>query len=186
LTQQVLDRFLESLDRDRYAAGVQYEKIRAKLIRFFEWRNCPAPEEHADETIGRMMKKIDAGEEIADFHTYCYGIARMVLLEVFKQQNKEHDAIEYLRTFSPNSEKDEVQEQRRACLDRCLERLTLEQRELILQYYQGGEGDQIHGRKILAAQLSIPPNALRIRAFRIREGLESCVKLCLETPRMKK
>lgn len=185
LTQQALDRFLRSLDQDRNAAGAQYEKIRAKLIRFFEWRSSPSPEVHADETIGRMVKKIDAGEEISDFHTYCYGVARLVLLEVLKQQNKERDAIEYLRTFGPNSGEDEVQEQRRTCLDRCLGRLTPEQHDLILQYYQGGKGEQIHARQILAARLSIPPNALRIRAFRIRESLESCLKQCLETRRTK-
>ena len=183
LTQQALDKFLESLDPDRESAGQHYESIRLKLIRFFEWRGCSFPEEHADETIVRMIRKIDAGEEIADLHTYCFGVARLVLLEVFKQQHKEREAIENLPVPPASAEDDKAQERRIECLRGCLQRMPPEQQELISQYYQGGKGEQIQVRQRLAAQLAIPLNALRIRAHRIRESLESCVRKCCGIPK---
>jgi hypothetical protein len=46
---------------------------------------------------------------------------------------------------------------------------------LLIEYYKGEKGDRIRHRKLLARQLGIPPNALRIRVHRIREKLERCV-----------
>ena len=39
---------LACLADDRETAGEKYLEIRRNLIRFFEWRGCPFPEDHAD------------------------------------------------------------------------------------------------------------------------------------------
>jgi RNA polymerase sigma-70 factor, ECF subfamily len=180
LTRHAMDKFLVALHKDRDSAGEQYEKIRSKLIRFFEWRGCAAPEELADEAISRMVRKVDLGETISDFHTYCYGIARLLLLEEFKRQGRERRAFESLRVSPLCQVEEDSDEQRRVnCLRACLDRLPEEQRELILQYYRGREEDRIRERRSLAKRLAIPLNALRIRACRIRESLESCVRQSL-------
>jgi DNA-directed RNA polymerase specialized sigma24 family protein len=88
-----LERFLASLDRDRDRAAERYEHIRARLLRFFEWRGCAFPEECADETITRVIRKIDEGTAIQDPDSYCYGVARLVLLESLKEREKEREAL---------------------------------------------------------------------------------------------
>ncbi len=182
-TQRSLDEFLKSLDPDRETAGKQYEKIRTKLVRFFEWRSCPHAEEHADEALARMARKVVEGESIRDLHTFCYGIARLLCLECIKEQAKERSAIRCLQMFPADAEPDESLIRRIDCLQQCLQRLPHEQHELIIRYYRGDGGEQIRTRKQMAAQLAIPLNALRIKAHRIRESLHSCVRQCMRSSR---
>jgi hypothetical protein len=65
-------------------------------------------------------------------------------------------------------------------LERCLERLFLADRELILEYYRGEQREKIENRRKLAERLVLTMNALSIRACRIREQLETCVMKSLE------
>jgi DNA-directed RNA polymerase specialized sigma24 family protein len=76
---------------------------------------------------------------------------------------------------------EEVEEIEReyACLEHCLQRLTPENRELVLQYYEDEKRAKIDHRKKLAEKLGIALNALRIRAHRIRLVLEQCVQECM-------
>src|SRR5215813_1021582 len=84
LTQQAWDGLLLALGPDRDEAGEKYIEIRTNLTRFFEWRGCPFPEDHADETINRMAKRVAEGEEILNPAGYAMGVARLVVLEIVK------------------------------------------------------------------------------------------------------
>src|SRR5262249_16741001 len=66
------------------------------------------------------------------------------------------------------------------CLERCLEKLPTNKRELVLDYYQREKQAKIDHHKKLAEELGIAVNALRIRAHRIRRTLETCVHTCVE------
>jgi len=66
------------------------------------------------------------------------------------------------------------------CLEHCLEHLPSTNRQLVLEYYRQERKAKIDHRKLLAAELGIAVNALRIRAHRIRRSLEQCVHSCLE------
>ena len=55
-----------------------------------------------------------------------------------------------------------------------------EQRDLIIQYYAGEGRAKLENRKAMAGALGITSNALSIRACRIRDKLEACVRRCLE------
>ncbi|HSB10163.1 MAG TPA: hypothetical protein VLM38_11810 [Blastocatellia bacterium] len=104
----------------------------------------------------------------------------MVLLEVYKEREKEQEALSevaYTQTESYNS--DDL-EHRAECLKRCLEGHTPDNRELILQYYQGEKGAKIENRKKLSEKLKTPLNTLRMRALRLRERLQICVADCLK------
>ena len=68
LTQDAFDRLLIALGGDRDRGGEKYLEIRTNLTRFFEWRGCSFPEDHADETFNRIAKKIDEGEQILLAH----------------------------------------------------------------------------------------------------------------------
>ena len=87
LTGEALQKLLLSLDPDVQRAGEIYETIRLTLIKFFDWRGVHFPEECADETFNRIMRKLEAGETIIDVKTYCHGVARFVLLESLKNPN---------------------------------------------------------------------------------------------------
>jgi hypothetical protein len=54
LTANAFAKLLDCLSADRERAGEKYEDLRRTLIRFFEWRGAPFPEEHADETFNRI------------------------------------------------------------------------------------------------------------------------------------
>ena len=70
----------------------------------------------------------------------------------------------------------EQTERRLGCLEMCLDQLPSRQRELLLDYHGGDR--HIERRRALAASLSIPLNALRIRVHRIRTAVEHCVSGC--------
>jgi hypothetical protein len=67
-----------------------------------------------------------------------------------------------------------------SCLDRCSEKLLSRDREIILRYYIGSERAKIENRRALAQELGISVNALAIRACRIRDKLEACVRGCAD------
>jgi DNA-directed RNA polymerase specialized sigma24 family protein len=180
LTQAGFDRFLACLDSDRERAGRAYELVRSKLICYFDWRNIPSPEERADEAIDRVARKIADGEEIRDAATYVLGIARMMLHEIARADQKERAVLSLLPSVQQvDTEYDEA-ERRVECLGPCLEALSTKSRELIVQYYNEERGRaKIDTRKRLAQRLGVPLNALRIRACRVREKLEQCMRECL-------
>jgi DNA-directed RNA polymerase specialized sigma24 family protein len=177
--QEAFDRFLRILDPDRERAGEQYETIRRKLVKYFQWRECPSPEDYADEVLRRMIGKIAQGEDIQNPLTYCYGVARLVLLEGYKDRARERTAIDALSRPEPVSQPEAEPREALGCLDRCLRTLPSDNSQLILRYYEDERGAKIERRQRLAEELSIPLNALRIRALRIREKLERCVQSCV-------
>ena len=86
LTQEAFDKLLHALDGDRARAGNIYQETRSNLIRFFEWRGCPFPEDHADETINRVARRILEGEDVRDVPKYFFGVARLLFLEIQKER----------------------------------------------------------------------------------------------------
>jgi len=66
------------------------------------------------------------------------------------------------------------------CLRECLAQLSPENRQLILNYYDGEKGQKIKNRKGLKELFGIPANTLRMRALRLRERLQLCAQNCLE------
>ena len=180
LTQEAFDRLLGSLDADREEAAQKYERIRFKLVKYFEWRRTAFPDAQADETINRVARRIEEGVEVNNLNAYFYGVARMIFTESLKAWEQEQEAFGQPSAVElPPSLDDADATERRACLDRCLQRLPEESRNLIIEYYQDEKGKKIQRRKSLASRLGIPLNALRIRAHRIRAGLEACVRQCL-------
>ncbi len=181
LTQDAFDRLLIALGGDRDSGSEKYLEIRSNLTRFFEWRGCSFPEDHADETFNRIAKKIDEGEQILNPAGYAMGVARLLLLEILKSRQREQTALNEIGTASDvyvAAAADDA-EDRLQCLRNCLQSLSPDNRELILQYYQGEKGEKIQNRKKLLDRLGIPVNTLRMRALRLRERLQGCVEECL-------
>jgi len=178
LTQEGFDRFLSCLDDDRERAGQKYETIRSKLISFFEWRGAQFAEDHTDETINRVIRKIAEGDQIRDPFTYVYGIARMVALEAARQRERNISSLDNIQAVEPKETDDS--DLRLECLSGCLQKLPAKSREMITEYYLDEKGDKIARRRLMAERLGIPLNALRIRALRVREKLGSCLEGCMK------
>lgn len=184
LTQAGFDTLLDWLNPDREQAGRKYEAIRLRLIKIFTGRGCLEAEFLADETINRVTAKVEeiSKSYIGDPALYFYAVAQKVHLEYLRKARQTPTPLEStVSTLSvpPVSLMEDV-EPVYQCLERCLEHLTSENRELVMRYYQQERQAKIELRKVLATELGIAVNALRIRAHRIRLALRQCVRSCLE------
>jgi DNA-directed RNA polymerase specialized sigma24 family protein len=135
--------------------------------------------------VGRRLAE---GERIrtADAPRYFLGVARNLLRESWAQPRAPEELSDEVATSAslardPSAEAEAAArtEARMACLDRCLERLPVESRQLVLLYHQDQKRARIERRQELARRLGIGRNALRIRVFRLRAGLEACVRACV-------
>lgn len=181
LTADSFAKLLGSLDANRNRAGEKYEDLRRTLIRFFEWRGASFPEEHADEALNRVARKLSEGVEIRNVGGYCYEVGRLVLLEALKGQDHKREPLESSRletTVNPAAEADE-KELRLLCLDDCLQNLPAESRQLILEYYNYDVRGRVDLRRSLADQFGLRREALANRAQRLRDRLEYCVISCV-------
>ena len=176
LSEPSFERLLQSFDPDPERAAVRYEEMRRKLARFFEWRGCTPAEDHADEVLDRVARRLSEGLEILNVGAYCYGIARMLLHEVSARLDRQRVAARDLARVAAKPAEDDAE---MTCLERCLERLDPESRVLILEYYEGERRDRQQHRREMADRLGIGANALRIRLHRIRRELEGCLQGCL-------
>lgn len=179
LTQENFEALLAQLDADRERAAERYEVIRRKLVRLFEWRGCDTPEDLADETFDRVARRLREGVALRSGEPYGYfcGVAHLVYKEVLRQSSRQRLALES-GGWPPPECPPEVENAHLDCLRRCLDRLTLDERNLVLRYHQG-ENNNILNRQALARELGIQLNALRIRVHRIRRKLEDCAHECL-------
>lgn len=179
ITKESFDALLAWLDQDREKAGQKYETIRTRLIKIFTCRGCNNAEDLADETINRVAAK---AQEMMDNYVgepalFFYGVAQKICLESLR--TKETSAENLNSQIVPDFLNEDVNPEYE-CLEKCLQRLRPEQRNLVLAYYKDEKKAKIDHRKQLAEKLNIAVNALRIRAFRIRTILEQCVRKCME------
>lgn len=190
LTDVAFSRLLAWLAADQEQAVEKYLRIREKLCIFFEHRGCSFPEELTDKTLDRVARKLESGEEIqvSEQASYCYGIARNILKEYWREPSRSSVSLDSevsasdpcLTVANKNAAlvDEEEKESNFRHLEFCLNKLSLEDRKLILEYYEGDHRDRINNRQQISSKLGIPPGTLRIRALRIREQLCDCMKRC--------
>jgi RNA polymerase sigma factor (sigma-70 family) len=181
LTAEAFTRLLERLGEGEEQAGENYENLRRTLIRFFEWRGAPFPEEQTDETFNRVARKLDEGIDVKNIGGYCYEVARLVCLEALRGQKSRHIPLAEIKLEATTPDPTDAaaeKELRLACLDDCLSALPNESRELITEYYRDEKRGRIDHRKVLAERLGLRRDALANRAQRVRDKLEQCVKRC--------
>jgi DNA-directed RNA polymerase specialized sigma24 family protein len=185
LTQEAFDRLLDWLDPDREQAGRKYEAIRLRLIKILTSRACLEAERLTDETMNRVTSKVEeiAKGYVGDPALYFYAVAQKVHLEYLRKEHTRQAALSAEATDAvlnmPQASLTEHFEAEYQCLETCLAQLPVETRDLMVRYYEREGQAKIEHRKQLAAELGIAVNALRIRAHRIRQGLQVCVRRCL-------
>jgi DNA-directed RNA polymerase specialized sigma24 family protein len=144
-------------------------------MQFFRWERAEFPEEHADESLNRVARKLAAGEPIVDVERYIFGVARMITREIAQQRVRHKAAVEEMRR-APAAQVDAETVALASVLWDCLLGLPPDTRGFILRYYEGDKQARIRNRRTMSEELGIPLNALRNRALRLRERLEDCVQ----------
>ena len=177
VSDETFRRFLGWLAPDSERAGQRYIELHGALVRIFTCRGCEQPNELADETLDRVIRK---GATLIEGYegnpaAYIHGVAKRVFLEYSRARRTRPE----LAPGALSGGQDTEVEHKHACLNRCLARLSEEERTLILQYYHGERCAKIELRQHLAREAQSSQSALRKRTQRIREQLKSCVLECL-------
>jgi DNA-directed RNA polymerase specialized sigma24 family protein len=170
-----LEILIAGLDPDIAAASRKYQQLRRRIVRLFEWRGAWMADDLADETLTRVARKLGEGAKVdGDVEPFARGVARLVFLEFLREQERE----QRLKSSPPPPSAAPLDETDLDCLDRCLQRIASSDREMILGYYADDASGRIESRRNLAGKLGVSPTALRIRALRIRDRLETCMQEC--------
>ena len=187
LNPRALDRLLTWLDEGTNSEGQKYLEMRRRLVSYFDRKNCVPPEDLADETLNRVARRLEEEGAIQSETAarYCYITARFVFMEYLRNiKHAEQFLNESLRTtlaaFPPPGTEDENRSKERMlnCLEQCTSKLQPQSRDIITRYYVGVGRNKIENRQELARELGITVNALSIRACRIRDKLEACLREC--------
>ena len=190
MSQDAFRRLLAWLDDGVDSSGESYLETRRRLVSYFDRKNCLPPDDLADETLNRVARRLAEEGSItgAAPAQYCYIVAKYVFLEYQRRADRSQVSLDEPSSsrhpasspaeLSALSEEAKSRENRLDCLERCLNNLDNDNRDLIVQYYRGEQRVKIDNRRALAARLGITTNALGIRACRVREKLEACVNKC--------
>ncbi|HEV7745469.1 MAG TPA: hypothetical protein VGO56_10775 [Pyrinomonadaceae bacterium] len=170
------------LHPNREEAGREYQRIRALLTKHFQSHGCFLPDKLADATMDRGAEKLTP-EKIRKWvgvgtkERYFYRVAYYILLEAKDKSLAETQMPDRFEAVDP--EKVDL-EPPSHCLEKCLQELAVDDRELIERYYRGEKAIKKQNRVELARDRNIDLPSLRVRAHRIRRGLRRCIDKCLQ------
>jgi RNA polymerase sigma factor (sigma-70 family) len=175
------------LDTAGDSAGARYETIRRSLIKIFLYRGYSDAEDMADETINRVARNVKRIEPtfVGDPSVYFYSVANKLILECARKKvlqvplDEDGGGLISMEP-APLHDAEESSEADYECLDHCLQQLKPDERALILSYYHEDKQAKIDHRKVMAQEMNIDVNALRVRVYRIRVRLEKCIEACLQ------
>ena len=182
------DEILAWLHSDREEAANIYVQLRNDLTKIFAWNRCTDPDGLTDEVFDRVARKVhDVRQNFqGDPKLFFYGVARNLIKESPKRAKKQV-SLEGTDLPAPESAlEDESATRREECLNVCLEKLSAEKRDLILRYYAKEKQAKIDHRSELAQQLGVSVETLRVRVYRIRGAMETCIERCLDRLDQKK
>lgn len=183
ISNENFESLLNWFSTDSEEAGLEFEKIREGLVRFFRFRGCNDSMGLADETMNRVVNKFNTldlsrgSEKITIF----YGFARFVYHEYLRDNSSKDIQLDVdfpMRATDEGSKTDPDDELE--CLDRCLDNLSSVEKQLIVSYFSKEKAEKILLRKKIMEDLDINANALHVRVYRIKEQLKNCIENCLK------
>jgi DNA-directed RNA polymerase specialized sigma24 family protein len=178
LSPESFGRFLDWLSPDHEIAARQYLEIRKKLVQLFIRRGCAHSEDLADTTLDRAaMIVYHQPEKYSNPLALCCGVARKVWLEYLRDIRPEPLETDNIPVFDRDDSR--VREHEANCLGNCVQRLSRQEHDFIVQYHQFRGREKIELRKRLAEQYG-GLNKLRITAHRIRARLNDCISGCVQ------
>lgn len=181
------NKLLNWLDSDRDKAALQYEHIRRALIKIFVARGFSNAEDLADETIDRVIIKIETIE--ASYQgakiRYFLGVAKYLIKETnksrevqaydlpFLEEVKDQNSVAYEKIAKQTSDN------QKECLAKCLTIINKKQKNLILKYYDVNKSNKVLRHKKLSEKKLASDNALRNQIHRIKNKLKKCCEKCM-------
>lgn len=179
------EEILAWLNADRDVAAAMYVQLRHDLAKMFMWGRCADPEGMTDETLDRVAKKVHVVRPTYEGDPRLY--FRAVANNLIKENNKKiksQVSLEGIDLPVPTlTETEDDTAEIEECLRQCLQKLSPDNRELILGYYAKEKQAKIDHRNELAQKFGIKLETLRVRVFRIRESLAGCIERCLKRKR---
>jgi DNA-directed RNA polymerase specialized sigma24 family protein len=175
----MLRELLSLLHPDEGHAAVEYQKLQQRLGRFFDWNNAQDPMTLADEVLDRLAKRAaepGISEGVQNVSAFALGIARHILQEEARRQLKMAEVSRHWQTMESFSTQEPEYEVLEDALQRCLGKMRPERRRLIEAYYRYNGGEKIKMHQELAEAEGLSLNALRNRALRTRQELETCIR----------
>ena len=179
LSPEAFASFLRRLAPEAERAGEEYEELRQMLVKFFECRGAVFADELADETLNRVIRRIGEGAAVGHLNAYCFGVARLLLLESLRSPEHRQTGLDALPSLAAPEPEPESDDARIECLRQCLDAMPAESRELMIEYYQDERRTKIDVRQQMADRLGIRRNALTKRMVRLRAQLERCITRCV-------
>jgi len=177
------NEILAWLNSDRDVAGQMYVQLRHDLAKIFTWNRCSDPEGLTDEVFDRVSRKVYQLRQTfnGDPRLFFYGVARNLIKEESKkiraQVSLEH--MDLAANESADNHNDPGM-MRAECLELCLQKISSDKRELILDYYAKEKQAKIDHRADIARRFGMSVEVLRVRIYRIRSKLERCIESCLD------
>jgi RNA polymerase sigma factor (sigma-70 family) len=179
-----LDEILAWLHPDREVAADLYLQLRDDLANIFKWRGCNDLEGLTDDVIDRVAKKLHEVRPtyVGDPRHYFSAVANNVAKEALKK-TKTQVSLGGVDLADPRAadDKEERAEERDECLQLCLQKLSAENRKLILSYYAKEKQAKIDHRSELAQRFGMSVETLRVKVYRIRKSLHKCIERCLKS-----
>lgn len=177
------EEILAWLDPDRESAATMYVQLRHDLGKIFTFRGCTDPEGLTDEVFDRVAKKVHEVKPtyVGDPRLYFRAVANNLVKEDLKRVKtqvslEEPELPEPTTIESDEDETEDIEE----CLRSCLQKLSAENRKLIVDYYAKEKQAKIDHRSELAQQFGISVQTLRVKVYRIRISLQGCIERCLK------
>ena len=165
LTQDAFDKLLLSFGDDRDSGGKKYLEIRNNLTRFFDGAPALTPK----ITLTKQSTALPSASPKAN-KSEPRGLrdGRRAPPRAGDRQRPPARAGRAERDHHHDDRgryRDERRRRPNRILRQSLASLSADNRQLIVEYYEGEKGDKIKNRKKLVDKLGIPVNTLRMRAF---------------------
>lgn len=178
-----LDEILAWLHPHREVAADLYVQLCQDLAYIFKWRGLDDLEGLTDEVIDRVAKKLPEVRPtyVGDPRHYFRAVANNVAKEALKK-TKTRVSLDDIDPPDPRptESEEEPAADRDECLQSCLQKLSAENRKLILDYYAKEKQAKIDYRNELAQEFGVSVETLRVKVYRIRKSLQTCIERCLK------
>lgn len=180
-------RLLACFDSDPARAAQKYNRLREKLIFFFDRRGCHDADLQTDEAFSRAARW-EGNEPIKDVINFMYGVAANQLLEIQRKRSRDPAQLGEIAEVMDASARNGVQldceenallEIQLQCLDSCLEVVARKEKDFLLDYYREQKGLKVELRKQLARRHGVGSGTLRTRLHRLRAKVGDCCKACV-------
>lgn len=175
--QEPFEKFLLWLSPNRDLALKKHDEIMRRIRKYFVRKGISESEDLACETRDRVIRIVnDGNREYPNPDALFFSVAAKVRHEYLRKPRP--DPLPADNLLPVPEQETEHKELLANCLQRCLARLPVSERDLITRYYEGRGLDNIEARRQLMVEHG-GESTLRVKAFRIRAKLRTCINACV-------